>query len=67
MRINELVDKFEIYANNEEQRLIEKLTDPVVFENLEPREQWVVQNMLRKSLVKRYTREGQIYIVKNNT
>lgn len=65
MRINELVDTFEIYATNEERNLLERLIEPVVFDTLAPREQWITQNMLKKSLVKRYTKEGQTYVVKN--
>lgn len=65
MRINELVDKPEIYVTNEEQQLLNKLEDLTVVDTLQPREQWVTQNLLRKNLVKRYTREGQTFVVKN--
>ena len=65
MRIHELLDNFEIYVTNEEQQLLNKLEDLTVVDTLQPREQWVTQNLLRKNLVKRYTREGQTFVVKN--
>lgn len=65
MRIHELVDKPEIYVTNEEQQLLNKLEDLTVVDTPQPREQWVTQNLLRKNLVKRYTREGQTFVVKN--
>jgi len=65
MKINELLDNFQIYATNEEHHVMEKLQQPVVLDTLEEREQQVVRNMIVKSLVKRYTKEGQVFVVKN--
>lgn len=67
MRINELVDSPEIYVTNEERQLLKKLEDLTEVDILEPREQWVTQNLLRKNLVKRYTREGQTFVVKSKS
>lgn len=56
MKINELIDSFEIWTTNEEAKLLKKLKDPVKVSQLEEHEQFQVQAMIRKSLV---TKIGQ--------
>lgn len=53
MKINDLISNFEIFITNEEKHMLTKLKDPVKFEHLSEREQNIVENMIRKSLVKR--------------
>ena len=56
MKINELIDNFEIWTTNEEAKLLKKLKTPVKISQLNEREQFQVQSMIRKSLV---TKIGQ--------
>lgn len=56
MKINELIDNFEIWTTNEEAKLLQKLKTPVKISQLNEREQFQVQSMIRKSLV---TKIGQ--------
>lgn len=65
MKINELLDNFEIYATNEEHQLLNKISEPTVLETLEEREQWLAKNLIIKSLAKTYKVEGQTVVVKN--
>lgn len=51
MKINELIDNFEIWTTNEEAKLLKKLKDPVKISQLGEHEQFQVQAMIRKSLV----------------
>lgn len=51
MKINDLIEDFEIWATNEEKALLEKLKKPVKLSSLTEQEQFKVQAMIRKSLV----------------
>jgi len=51
MKINELIQSFEIWTTNEEARLLKKLKDPVKLAQLSEQDQFRVQAMIRKSLV----------------
>jgi hypothetical protein len=56
MKINELIQSFEIWTTNEEKALLKKLQDPVKLATLSEQDQFKVQAMIRKSLV---TKIGQ--------
>lgn len=51
MKINELIDSFEIWTTNEEAQLLEKLQQPVKLGTLSEQDQFRVQAMIRKSLI----------------
>lgn len=51
MKINELIDTFEIWTTNEERKLLNKLGSPVKLSALSEHEQFKVQAMIRKSLI----------------
>lgn len=51
MKINELIEDFEIWTTNEEKSLLEKLKHPVKLSSLNEQDQFKVQAMIRKSLV----------------
>ena len=51
MKINELIQSFEIWTTNEEKDLLEKLSKPVKLSSLTEQDQFKVQAMIRKSLV----------------
>jgi len=56
MKINELIQSFEIWTTNEEKKLLKKLQTPIKLSSLREDEQFKVQAMIRKSLV---TKIGQ--------
>jgi hypothetical protein len=51
MKINELIDNFEIWTTNEERSLLKKLSSPVKISQLSEQDQFKVQTLIRKSLV----------------
>jgi hypothetical protein len=51
MKINELIQSFEIWTTNEEKELLRKLTRPIKISALEEQDQFRVQALIRKSLV----------------
>lgn len=53
MKINELLNSFEIWTTNEEKQLLRKLDKPTKFKELDENEQFRVQTLIRKSLVKK--------------
>jgi hypothetical protein len=53
MKINELISDFEIFANNEEAALLERLKTPIKLAHLSDHDQQLLQPMIRKSLVKK--------------
>lgn len=51
MKIDELLNGFEIYTTREEDALLKKLASPAVLSSFSEREQFVIEGMVRKSLV----------------
>jgi hypothetical protein len=51
MKINELIQDFEIWTTNEEKSILKKLKDPVKLSQLGEQEQFKIQAMIRKSLI----------------
>jgi hypothetical protein len=51
MKINELIDNFEIWTTNEERSLLKKLSNPIKISQLSEQDQFKVQTLIRKSLV----------------
>lgn len=56
MKINDLIESFEIWTTNEEQELLKKLKTPIRLSHLNEHDQFQVQSLIRKSLV---TKVGQ--------
>jgi hypothetical protein len=51
MKLNELIQDFEIWTTNEEKSLLKKLKDPIKLSQLSEQDQFKVQVMIRKSLI----------------
>jgi hypothetical protein len=66
MRLNELIRSFEIYTTNEEEKILEQINRPLPLDSFEGREQVVIQNLIRKSLISRLSNNGHIYVMKND-
>lgn len=64
MRVNELIGGFEIYTTNEELVVLEKLKEPIALSALSEHEQFIVANMIRKSLVTKIGHKDPM-VVKN--
>jgi len=66
MRINELIGSFEIYTTNEEKSVLEQISRPLPLDSFEERQQVVIQNLIRKSLISRLSNNGHVYVMKND-
>lgn len=51
MKISELISDFKIFTSNEENEALKKLHSPVPLNSLTEREQFVVENLIKKGLV----------------
>jgi hypothetical protein len=51
MKINELLSSFNVYTSNEEKKVLEKLSSPALLSEFTEHEQFVIEGLIRKSLV----------------
>ena len=51
MQINELVGDFKIWTNNEEKQLLNKLGSAAYLESFNEHDQFIIEGLVRKSLV----------------
>lgn len=51
MKINELVQNFEVYTTNEESKVLKKLTHALPLSSFSEREKFIIESLIRKSLV----------------
>jgi hypothetical protein len=65
MKINELIDSFDIYMTNEEKRIYESLNERTPLAVFNEREQFIIKNMVRKSLVSKIVNNNQVLVIKN--
>lgn len=63
MKLNDLIKTFEIATTNEEKVLLDKLTKPEYIKNFQEREQFVLENLIRKSLVSKVIYKGEVVVV----
>jgi hypothetical protein len=66
MRINELISSFEIFTSNEEKKVLEQINKPLPLDSFDDREQVIIQNLVRKSLISKLSSNGYIYVMKND-
>ena len=65
MRINELVTEFTIQTSNEEKEVLGKLKSAKNLDTFMERDQEVINQLIRKSLVRRMDKDGQTMVVAN--
>lgn len=66
MKINELIQSFEIFITNEEREIYENMTqERTALSQFNERERFIIQNLIRKSLVSKVVTDGQILVIKN--
>lgn len=66
MKINELISNFEIFVTNEELAILESITELTPLSSFQEREQEVINNLIRKSIVKRVRHHNEIMVIKND-
>ena len=67
MKINELLSNFEIFMTNEEKVELDKLIAPTPLASLTERQQVIINNLIRKSLVSKIHTKNVIMVAKNDT
>ena len=65
MKINELISTFSIFTSREESELLERITQPAMMLSYTEREQFVINNLIRKSLVSKVVHNNEIIVVPN--
>ena len=65
MRINELIQGFTIQTSNEEKDMLSKLQSVKNLDTFMERDQEVINQLIRKSLVRRMDKDGQTMVVAN--
>lgn len=51
MKMNEILDSFEVYTSNEEKAILEQLKYPRMLNSFSERDQFTIEGLIRKSLV----------------
>ena len=65
MKLNDLISHFEIQTTNEETELLDKIEDVMIPEQFTEREQTVIENLIRKSLITKIVENDKVSLVKN--
>tara|TARA_B100001109_G_scaffold132187_1_gene107495 strand:+ start:74 stop:289 length:216 start_codon:yes stop_codon:yes gene_type:complete len=65
MKLNELIKQFTITMNNEEAKLLKSLKGVIPLESFDEREQFILEGLIRKSLVSKVYNNGNILVVAN--
>ena len=65
MRINELIQEFTIQTSNEEKDMLSKLQSIKNLDTFMERDQEVINQLVRKSLVRKIDRNGSTMVVAN--
>ena len=67
MKLNELVQTFEVWTTNEEKELLKKLSKPIKLSKLDEHDQFRVQALIRKSLVTKVGMEDPTVVINDQT
>ena len=65
MKINEIVNQFEIFVTNEEKAVLKKMDGIRPMEAYSERDRFVIENLVRKSLVSKVRYENTYMVRKN--
>mgnify|MGYP001555731067 FL=1 len=67
MKINDLLHNFEIYKTNEETEVLSKIgATPHPISSYSEREQVIIDNLVKKSLVSKIHNEGLFLVMRND-
>ena len=66
MKVSELLGSFEIFSTNEEDQLLAKLDTLTPLQSFPERQRFVIENLIKKSLVSKKMRGTQVMVIKND-
>lgn len=67
MRIDDILEYFTIQVSNEENDVLESIDSRTPLSSFNEREQFVIENLIRKSLVSKIVIGSQTLVVRNDT
>jgi hypothetical protein len=65
MKVNELIQNFDIQTSNEEKEILNKLKEVRPLSIFNERDQEVIRNLINKSLVRKIQKETHVMVVAN--
>ena len=65
MKLNELILDFKIATSNEEKQVLKSIKGAMPIQSFDEREQFVIENLVRKSLVSKVKQNGYTMVVAN--
>ena len=65
MKLNELIQSFSIALSNEEAEVLDKVNPVQPLQGFSPRDQVIIENLIRKSLVSKVLRDNIVMVVQN--
>lgn len=65
MKLNELIQSFSIAMSNEEKALLDRMEGVRPLDTFTEREQVIIENLIRKSLVSKIHNKGSILVMAN--
>lgn len=66
MKLNELINEFEIFVSNEEKEVLNRIEGLRPMEAYNERERFVIESLIRKSLVSKVKHNNTYMVVKND-
>lgn len=66
MKVNDLISSFEIQMSNEEKQVYNMLESPQYYSNFPERTQFVLDSLIRKSLVSKVRHGNNILVARND-
>lgn len=65
MKINELINDFEIHTSNEEREVLKKMSSVRPLSSYSERDRFIIEALIRKSLVSKVIQDGTVLVVQN--
>lgn len=66
MKLNELITDFTIYLTNEEHALLENVSGLTPLSSFQEREQVIINNLIRKSVLTKVIYNNQVMVMTND-
>jgi len=65
MKVNDLIQDFEIFVSNEEQSILSRMHDVAPLNSYNEREKTIIENLIRKSLVSKIMHNNTVMVARN--
>lgn len=66
MKLNELISQFTIAVSNEEAQVLDKIQEVASYDSFPEREQFIIDSLIRKSLLSKINNNGKVLVVSNS-